>query len=150
MDIKDIYDLLYKGERITLECKLSKSAIPNSIWETYSAFANTYGGIILLGVHEDLEEKDAAKRFVITGVENADKIRKDLWNMLNNTEKVSVNLLKDEDVDEVTIDGKTVVYINYHEPMFPFVLFMSMETLFVVLISATMRGTIICRRLSCA
>ncbi len=112
MDIKDIYDLLYKGERITLECKLSKSAIPNSIWETYSAFANTYGGIILLGVHEDLEEKDAAKRFVITGVENADKIRKDLWNMLNNTEKVSVNLLKDEDVDEVIIDGKTVVYIN--------------------------------------
>lgn len=66
----------------------------------------------MLGIHENLQEKDTAKRFTVTGVENADKIRKDLWNILNNTEKVSVNLLKDDDIDEITTDGKTIVYIN--------------------------------------
>lgn len=108
----DISSTLTKGERVTLECKRARNAVPSSVWETYSAFANTFGGTILLGVEENLEEKDVAKRFLITGVEDALKVRTDLWNMLNNTEKVSTNLLKDEDVQEANIDGKTLLIIN--------------------------------------
>lgn len=37
---RDIFQLLNKGERITLECKKSKNSVPDSFWETYSAFAN--------------------------------------------------------------------------------------------------------------
>ena len=63
----DILELLKYGERITLECKDSRNEISKSVWETYSAFANTNGGILLLGVYENVAEKDSLMRFTITG-----------------------------------------------------------------------------------
>ena len=89
MTEQDIYKLLADGERVTLECKKAQNGVPNSLWETYSAFANTNGGILLLGVYENVAEKDSLMRFTITGVEDADKIRKDLWNTINSREKVN-------------------------------------------------------------
>ena len=55
---KTIKETLLKGERVTLECKKAKAEVPKSIWQTYSAFANTIGGLILLGVNEDMQEKE--------------------------------------------------------------------------------------------
>ncbi len=57
----DIKKLLQKGERLTLEAKLAKTDVPKSLWESYSAFANTMGGTILLGVFEDVKEKQHMK-----------------------------------------------------------------------------------------
>lgn len=108
----NIHKLLAEGERVTLECKKAQNNVPNSLWETYSAFANTYGGIILLGVFEDMAQKECAKRFVITGVEDADKVCKDLWNTVNNHEKVNVNLLHDGDVQVVDVEGKKLIVIS--------------------------------------
>ena len=108
----DIHALLSHGEHQTLEVKEAQGGLPNSIWATYSAFANTNGGTILLGIQENRNENDLHKRFTIIGVNNADKILKDLWNLLNDSDKVNVNLLTENDCQIINIDGKTIISIQ--------------------------------------
>jgi ATP-dependent DNA helicase RecG len=57
------------------------------------AFANCYGGVIILGVREN---EDGS--WYTTGLQDADKLRKDFWNTINNQQKVNMNLLTDRDV----------------------------------------------------
>lgn len=63
------------------------------------------GGIILLGIDEVDNE------LIITGVENVDKVIKDFWSTLNG-EKVNKNILKNEDLEVIDIDNKSVIKIN--------------------------------------
>ena len=107
----NIETLLASGERINLECKKAQSNVPVDVWKTYSAFANTYGGTILLGIVEHLKEKDLQKRFQIVGVEDSRKIVTDFWNTINSN-KVNENILSDSDVEVINVDGKEVVCIN--------------------------------------
>ena len=65
----EIKQMLVQGERLTLECKKAKTELPKSVWESYSAFANTIGGYILLGIDENRKETDIAKHFTIIGVD---------------------------------------------------------------------------------
>ena len=58
MDSQEILELLQYGEHIHLECKKAEPTLPNSVWETYSSFANTEGGIILFGVQEHIKETE--------------------------------------------------------------------------------------------
>ena len=93
-------------ENATVEYKLAAGGLPKSLWETYSSFANSFGGIIVLGV------KEAKGKFCVQGVENQSALLKDFWNTVNNTEKVSENILLDGDITVQEIDDKTVIVIN--------------------------------------
>ena len=89
------------------EVKKAKGGLPISLWETYSAFANCYGGIIILGIKEN---KDGS--WYMTGLDNAAKLRKDFWDTIHNKNKVSVNLLTDTDV-EIYEENNIKFYMNF-------------------------------------
>lgn len=105
-------DLLKYGERLTLECKKAENHVPNSVWETYSAFANTVGGTILFGVEEHQKEKDPGKRFTIANIENPQARMKEFWDTIHNTNKVNISILRDVDVGTCVVDGKTIIWIE--------------------------------------
>ena len=111
MDEKTIKAALLKGERIILEAKRAEKEVPKSVWATYSAFANTIGGLILLGVNEDIQEKNMRKRYQIIGVDEPMKIITDFWNTLN-SDKVNEDILLDNDVEVVNVDGAQIVCIR--------------------------------------
>ncbi|KTT11306.1 ATPase AAA [Pseudomonas oryzihabitans] len=104
-------DIELLRESIDLECKLAagrdgKGALPEDFWPTYSAFANTDGGVVRLGV---LEKKG---QFHLEGIANPTKVRKELFDNLNNRKQVSANLLSDDSVREVVLDGRTLLLIE--------------------------------------
>lgn len=111
MDSQEILALLQYGEHINLECKKAESTLPNSLWETYSSFANTDGGVILFGVEEHLRETDFDRRFTFLSINNPDQRIKDFWNTVN-SDKVSSNILIDSDVGTCSISGATIIWIH--------------------------------------
>ena len=94
-------------ENNRIEAKKAIGGLPRSIWETYSAFANTLGGIILLGV-----EEHADKSLHPVDLPDPEKLIKDFWDIVNNANKVSANILSDKDVTIEDIDGKRIVAIR--------------------------------------
>lgn len=111
IDIESIADLELLRESVDLECKLAagrdgQGAVPEDFWPTYSSFANTEGGMVLLGV------KEKQGQFSIEGVTHVAKVRKELFDGLNNRQKVSVNLLTDASVREVVLQGRTILAIE--------------------------------------
>ncbi|MGB3289418.1 MAG: RNA-binding domain-containing protein [Burkholderiaceae bacterium] len=110
-DIQSLADIHLLRESVDLECKLARGrnnqgALPEDFWPTYSAFANTGGGVVVLG----LREHDGV--FDIEGVANVAKVRADLFNALQNPQKASVNLLLDSDVTELALPEGVLLVIR--------------------------------------
>lgn len=99
----DIYSIIENDE---IECKEAAGGLPKDLWESYSAFANTNGGAILLGI------KEKKGVFYPVGVENADKLIKELWDNLNNSKKVSANVLNNSSIYLKNIDDKDIIVIE--------------------------------------
>ena len=76
MTKEELIDRINDIEWEDFEAKEAKSELPKNIWETVSAFANTSGGWIVLGV------KQNGKKFEISGVANAEKLEQDFLGTL--------------------------------------------------------------------
>ena len=115
----DLNHLEKYTENNRIEAKKALGGLPHSIWETYSAFANTLGGIILLGVEE---YKD--KTLHTVNLPDPEDLVKQFWDTLNNPNKASVNLLTSKHVRIEEVNGDRIIVIEvpraqrYYKPVF--------------------------------
>lgn len=111
LSLNNIADIMLLQESSEVECKLAggrdgNGAVPNDMWESYSAFANTRGGVILLGL------KEKKGNFTVEGIKNPAPLIKNIWDIINNPQKVSHNLLSESDVKVESIDGNQIICIS--------------------------------------
>lgn len=111
------FDEYREGNR--LEAKAANGGMPGSLWETYSSFANSYGGCIICGA---IERKDGSWK--TTGLRNLSKLKKDFWDTIHNKHKVSICLISERDVEEYMIGEDVVLVIKvpratrYQKPVY--------------------------------
>ena len=91
------------------EVKKAAGGLPLNLWETYSAMANSNGGVILLGVAERADGS-----WYTTGLkyEDARKLIKSFWDSINDRKKVSINLLVDSDVEPYKVGEDLILVIR--------------------------------------
>lgn len=111
MIIETKEDLLELQENHEIEFKAAQGRdgngeLPDDFFETYCALANSYGGSVFLGIKE---HKD--KSLEIIGIKHTNKVKKKLFDSLNNQQKISLNILTDSSVVELKLEEKTVIQI---------------------------------------
>lgn len=103
----DFQDLGKYKENNRIEAKKAVGGLPHSIWETYSAFANTVGGVILLGV---VEQPD--KSFQTVALPSPEALLGEFLQKLRDPAVVSANILSPEDVYVTQAQGNPIVVIQ--------------------------------------
>lgn len=100
--------LLSKRESVDLEFKQAKGGLPGAFWETYSSFANTEGGAIILGV----KEKDG--QYFPDRLEKAqvEKMLDDFWNQIHSRQKVNRCILSNNDVTIEDYNGSYLIIFD--------------------------------------
>lgn len=85
--------------------KAAQGGFPQDFWKTFSAFANTNGGFIVLGV----SEKRNMLRIEGLSPEHVQNLKKIFWDNANNKNTISANILSNDDVKEINVGGKSLL-----------------------------------------
>ena len=106
MEREELIDRLKGYEWNDVEFKAAQRGVPQSAYETVSAFANTEGGWLVFGV------RDAAAGFEIVGVLEVDKVQNDFLSALRTGQKLNRVIASKEGL----IDEEGKVLLVFHIP----------------------------------
>lgn len=93
-------------ESVGFEAKLASGGVPRSIWETISAFANTDGGTIVLGLRE------AETGWVVEGLAKPEHLRQGILTSLRDRDKISAEVCGERDVWVESVSGRQVLVVR--------------------------------------
>lgn len=102
------YDRLREyRENSRIEAKEALGGLPESIWETYSAFANARGGVILLGVKENPDRSLQALDLL-----DPQWLLEDFYAILGDPDRVSANILREDSVQLHQVGDNQIITIT--------------------------------------
>ena len=111
MTKEELLDRLNDIEWDDFEVKEASGGLPKSMWKTVSAFSNTAGGWIILGVKET--KVKSVSTYEITGIEKAEKMEQDIISILRSVSKFNVPILATARL--LDFDGRSV--LAFHIPV---------------------------------
>lgn len=96
------------NESFEIEYKSGKGGFPKELWKSYSAFANTGLGFIIIGIKE---KKD---KLIVEGLTDGqiEEYQKEFWSNCNNPNTVSKNILNNNDILTIKIQTKKLLVIR--------------------------------------
>ena len=103
MTKKKILNIISCGEGRKIEFKESKTSLPNNLFETFCAFLNSDGGMVLLGVSDDGKISGVDKKTV-------KKLKKEVADLSNNKQKLEPPFMLT--AQEFEINKKTILIVN--------------------------------------
>ena len=108
MTLEELRQRLSQIEWRDIEFKKAQRGVPDDVFPTVSAFANSGGGHVVFGISE------ASGSFEIVGVIEPDKVQNDFLSALRGGQKLSCVLSVEE--SQILADGKVVLafYIPCH------------------------------------
>ncbi len=109
--IDTLEDILALKEDSDIEFKKalgkdSKGKLPEDFFETYSAMANSHGGNVFLGIEE------TSNGIKPSGIKETESIKKELFDTLNNRQRINLNLLTDEHINVLKFDDFYIIHIH--------------------------------------